>query len=228
VGSPVALANVTLTAPSIGPGGTFEQSGIAAVTTITDVGGCTPLLEFRANGLPGSYSVPATSGTASPANFVLTNLNAVYMPLVLRPDPAQIVDEFPFTDRCVSSFITYNGLNLAKWTECVTRVRIRQDGQMYFDIRWSVQFLNPNVTSIYKYSDADNHNMYITDNLGNRYDHVATGGAAAELTYFYPTGPLSADGWFLFPRAQLGATIFTFHDDDHTPPFAIGNLILVH
>jgi hypothetical protein len=69
--------------------------------------------------------------------------------------------------------------------------------------------------------------MNITDNLGNRYDHVATGGAAAQTTYFYRIGgPYSADGWYLFPAANSGATVFTFHDDDQQ--LMIDNIVLSH
>jgi hypothetical protein len=227
-GTPVEGVQVTFTAPSSGPGAVFLNSGTSSITVTTDVVGKTPSLSITANGSIGTYMVTAVSGAAVPADFSLANLGVVYLPLVLKPDPAAIVDEFPFTDRCGSSYITYNGANMAKMTLCVTGVRIRQDGQMYFDTRWFAEFLAPRVTSIYKNSDAENPNMYITDNLGNRYGHVAVGGAAAQTTYFYPSGPTSAEGWFLFPRAQAGATVFTFHVDDETPPYTIGNLVLAH
>jgi predicted outer membrane repeat protein len=229
MGTPVGEESISFSAPEEGPGGTFEDNGLRTITVETDEGGFTSALFFRANGAVGSYTIEATSlSSGVAADFGLTNLVRVYLPLVLKPDPAAIVDEFPFTDRCGSSYITYNGANMAKMTLCVTGVRIRQDGQMYFDTHWLAEFLDSRVTSIYKNSDAENPNMYITDNLGNRYGHVAVGGAAAQTTYFYPSGPTSAEGWFLFPRAQAGATVFTFHVDDETPPYTIGNLVLAH
>jgi ankyrin repeat protein len=55
--------------------------------------------------------------------------------------------------------------------------------------------------------------MYLRDDLGNRYDHVATRGAALD------GGRLDDDhqdlhGVFVFPPPQGSAKAFTFHDDD--------------
>ena len=151
----------------------------------------------------------------------------VYLPNLSKPDPATIVDVYTFSNRCADFTIPYNGHDAVRITQCITRVRIRLDGQMYFDMNWSAQFLTNDFNYIYKNSDANNPNMYITDNLGNRYDHVATGGAAAQITYFYRFGgPSSADGWFLFPAARSGANVFTFHDDDEQ--LLIDNIALIH
>ena len=67
--------------------------------------------------------------------------------------------------------------------------------------------------TIEKASDTGNEKMYLVDNLGNRYDHIETRGAAAD------GGRLSVDnpilrGVFVFPPPRLGATAFTFRDDD--------------
>ena len=64
-----------------------------------------------------------------------------------------------------------------------------------------------------KGSDTGNKKMFLVDNLGNRYDHIETRGAAAD------GGRLSADnpvlrGVFVFPAPRLGASSFTFHDND--------------
>lgn len=229
LGSPVDQANLDFTAPLSGPSGTFASNGSTTITSVTDAGGLSSPLAFSANDNPGSYHVSvAPAAGPSLIDFSFTNIGQVFLPVIYRANPADIVDEFTFTDRCGSTMITYDGNDEVRVTECVTGVRIRFDGQMYFDYRWSVEFLDPNVTSIYKNSDANNFNMYITDNLGNRYDHVDTGGAAATLVYFYPWGPTSADGWFMFPAKRTGATIFAFHDDDNDPVTVIGDLVLVH
>jgi hypothetical protein len=47
--------------------------------------------------------------------------------------------------------------------------------------------------------------MNVSDDLGNRYDHVRVGGEAARNTYFYRNGPYPADGWYLFPAVRPGA-----------------------
>ena len=147
-----------------------------------------------------------------------------YLPLLIKPDPAAIVAEFPFTDRCVHFPVWYNGQDV-HMTMCVTSVQIRLDGQMKFNIRWSVEFLNNAISWVCKGSDVGNPNMNATDNFGNRYDHVQLGGAAAQQTCFYRgSGPAFADGWYLFPTAKPGATVFIFHDDDQH--VAIGNIVL--
>ena len=63
--------------------------------------------------------------------------------------------------------------------------------------------------------------MYLTDNDGGRYDPVAVGGAANGGTLYDNRG---LTGWFLFPPAQKGATIFAFHDDDQG--LLLGKLVL--
>jgi uncharacterized repeat protein (TIGR01451 family) len=79
----------------------------------------------------------------------------VYLPIITKPDPATIVDVYPFTDHCADFTIPYHGHDAVRITQCVTSVRIRLDGQMYFDMNWSVQFLTDDFYYIYKYSDAN-------------------------------------------------------------------------
>ena len=55
--------------------------------------------------------------------------------------------------------------------------------------------------------------MYLVDNLGTRYDHIETRGAAAD------GGLLKGDqdvlkGVFVFPAPRMGANEFSFRDDD--------------
>ncbi len=94
---------------------------------------------------------------------------------------------------------------------CILSVTIRDDGHMIFEVSWTVHFWDtPTAT---KLSDADNHNMYLNDNLGNRYDHINTGGSAA-MDVILVNGETTT-GWFEFDPAQEGATSFTFYDDDN-------------
>jgi hypothetical protein len=62
-------------------------------------------------------------------------------------------------------------------------------------------------------SDAQNTNMYLTDELGNRYDHVRAGGAAAREKTMEPN--VAQEGWFLFPAPRPGAQVLAFRDDDN-------------
>jgi ankyrin repeat protein len=97
------------------------------------------------------------------------------------------------------------------WTWCVPAVVVNEDGQMEVRVRWTGLGLFH--SSVDKGSDAGNRNMYLTDDLGNRYDHVETWGAAAEETRLSDRYP-SALGTFIFPPAKPGASVFTFHDAD--------------
>jgi hypothetical protein len=67
--------------------------------------------------------------------------------------------------------------------------------------------------------------MYLTDDLGNRYNHIATSGSAGSEYNFEYSGD-TTQGVFIFPPARPGATIFTFHDDDNHD--AIADLVLVN
>ncbi len=64
------------------------------------------------------------------------------------------------------------------------------------------------------YSDVGNRNMYLTDNLGNRYDFTTLGGAASRTTN-HRNGTTSY-AWYLFPFPDSNATALTFHDDDQS------------
>ena len=77
-------------------------------------------------------------------------------------------------------------------------------------MRFYVQWL-PHIIHgvIVKTGDLNNKNMYIKDNLGNRYDPIdLEGDAAADHR-------LPAWGAFVFSPAKEGAYSFTFYDDDN-------------
>jgi hypothetical protein len=64
--------------------------------------------------------------------------------------------------------------------------------------------------------------MYLTDDLGNRYNHISVGGGAAK-DIAMKNGE-SIVGWFIFPPAQPGVSAFTFHDSDND--IAIKGIVL--
>lgn len=107
------------------------------------------------------------------------------------------------------------------WVElCVNSVEVLEDGQMMFRISWGARIgegvLTPEglpATALQKPSDIGNRNMYVTDNLGNRYDFTDLGEAANEDTIIRKDE--NVQGWFLFPPPQPDAKLFTFHDDDN-------------
>lgn len=99
----------------------------------------------------------------------------------------------------------------AKLTWCIETVVVTASGRLELAARWTASNLSG--ATLDKGSDTGNEKMYLVDNLGHRYDHIETRGAAAD------GGRLSVDnptlrGVFVFPPPHLGATTFTFRDDD--------------
>jgi ankyrin repeat protein len=94
---------------------------------------------------------------------------------------------------------------------CVDAVAFTEERAMELQVSWKGAGLSSK--RLFKGSDSDNHRMYLRDDLGKRYDHVATRGAARD------GGRLDSDhpdlrGVFVFPAPQTTAKAFTFHDDD--------------
>lgn len=94
---------------------------------------------------------------------------------------------------------------------CVDKVVVTPSGQLELAVSWRASGLSGRTLD--KGSDTGNEKMYLVDNLGNRYHHVETRGAAADggqLTYDHEV----LRGVFVFPPAKLGAREFSFRDDD--------------
>ncbi len=86
-GTPVGSVSISFTSPSSGPGGTFADNGLSAITVTTNEAGFTPELAFTANALPGDYSVTAVDPlSAMSVDFYLSNMALLhyYLPLVFR------------------------------------------------------------------------------------------------------------------------------------------------
>jgi hypothetical protein len=113
---------------------------------------------------------------------------------------------YTFEGRCTRIEFRYG--NHVVW--CIESVEVRSDGYMKFNAVWTAP-IEPRAY-VKKYSDVGNTNLYLRDNLGNRYHHVEVGGDAGRDIIL--TRYSTARGWYLFPPAQPGATSFIFHDDD--------------
>lgn len=94
----------------------------------------------------------------------------------------------------------------------VDRVILADDNSAEVVCTWKTTYYSGVNTVITKYSDAANTNMYIVDNLGHRYDHTDTSGAARDGCSLYYVD--SRSGSFFFPPINPAATAITFHDDD--------------
>lgn len=93
--------------------------------------------------------------------------------------------------------------------ECVTSIAFRPDGRMQVNLSWSAEVEDD--AFVDKGPNTESKNMYLTDNLGNRLDHLGGGGAVAERVYI--GNDQTVEGWLLFPPPNPNATSFVFHDD---------------
>jgi hypothetical protein len=172
----------------------------------------------------GTPLVASASTNENPNLLANYSENKYYLPIIQIPYPIFISPGTYVINRCVDSsvYAASDGTYIAELTECVPSVEVRADGYMQFNYTWTLDFANDSY-HITKYDDADNQNMYITDNLNNHYDHIEVGGAAAHTVTMYDNEPV--EGWFLFIPAKQSATTFVFHDDDQG--VSIKNIILV-
>jgi len=122
---------------------------------------------------------------------------------------------YTFEDKCVK--ILLQGKTYVDW--CLESVEVEADGQMKYNVSWTAHIYG--YPWAHKKSDEGNRNMLLVDNLGNRYDHVEVGGAAYEV---YIRDGETVRGWFLFPPAAPGATVFAFYDNDNG--VQIGDIVL--
>jgi ankyrin repeat protein len=100
---------------------------------------------------------------------------------------------------------------------CVESAVVTGETTLELHVSWTSAGVPGKV--LFKGSDSNNHGMYVLDDLGNRYDHVATGGAARD------GGRLDAEhrvlrGVFVFPFPNEEAKSFTFRDDDQKASIA--------
>ena len=113
----------------------------------------------------------------------------------------------------------YNGIvNL-----CLTSVLVRDDYKMQFNLVWHFASKDLPVPHRYVYGNLDN--MHLVDDLGNRYDPLGNSGKTQD-TDAPGAGENSIAAYYLFPRAQKGARVFTLVDDDKNA--SINLIILVY
>ena len=84
---------------------------------------------------------------------------------------------------------------------------------MQFNAIWFVNLKGAPFGSGHKYPDVGNASLYVTDNLGRRYDFIELSGAARDNSEYVASNPENS-GWYVTSPAKAGATSFTFHVDD--------------
>jgi hypothetical protein len=167
-----------------------------------------PPTDFYGNSRPfnGHWDIGASEFTGDRV------CQPLFLPLIQRRYPIYIPPGIYPANKCAEKKMYADmGKYIGLLKECVPNVEIRQNGLMQFNFTWSVDFADDSY-SVTKRPDTDNFNMYVSDNLGMRYDHVEVGGAAAQSVVMVDDVPVK--GWFLFLPAQFDAKLFAFHDDD--------------
>jgi hypothetical protein len=110
---------------------------------------------------------------------------------------------------------------------CLISVKVEDDYRMKFNFSWTVYFEYAGTAT--KESEAEDKEIRVTDNLGNIYRPVETGGCVDQSTILFTpkdNGDASCSGWFLFPPAAPDATILRY--DDPKNEIFFDNIILVN
>ncbi|MGC1378753.1 MAG: hypothetical protein WA821_21150, partial [Anaerolineales bacterium] len=153
---------------------------------------------------------PTPTGTPTPTATITPSPTSTETPTITP---------VPTPDRVVPGNYYLNGWcghrNMPKGGTleiCVPMITVDSDHHLIFNVTWMLSYI-PNNTIVTKRSDEGNRNVYVTDEYGKRYDHVAGGGMA------YFDGNMGAGvtmgGSFDFGVAAVGAFTFTYHDEDN-------------
>ncbi len=203
----MVMSGCTGSAPAVTP----APQDTAAPATPTD-----------APSLPPTATAP-TSPTLTPTPA--PTQTAIFTP---TPTPFRTVNGYLpgkyNTSGCVnySPYLTANYSAQVKF--CVWFIEILRDGTMCVTVSWNVEYNAEAIgKSVKKSGDVNNPNMFMMDNLGNRYDLIGGGGDSNATTFW---GNTLLTGWFLFPEPKPGITSLTFWDWDNIAK--IENLVLTN
>jgi hypothetical protein len=114
-------------------------------------------------------------------------------------------------------------------TVCIPGVEVLEDSRMRFDVEYSLEPLEDEESEVVRASDRGNRNIFLTDDLGGRYDILESGGCANEEMRTTMEA-IECMGWFLFPPAHDGAASFDFHysladSSEQTTPSIIEDMV---
>ena len=239
IGCLVLLAILTLSActPDASPAPSAEEarptlqeikaeSSPAESTSTVSPSGESPVAAPTSR--PSHTSTVAPSPTPSPTS--------TFTPLpthTATPEPTPTPDHLQPGFYGAGGCVLYDVYTFARINFCVVNVEILQNMNMRFVVSWHIHIKTPKMTGK-KRTDSENRNMYVIDNLGNRYDSISIGGHAEEA---HVEDGTQLFGWFNFPPPKPGANTFTFYDDDNnvrieqivlTTPIIIHQELLLH
>jgi hypothetical protein len=98
----------------------------------------------------------------------------------------------------------------ASLSVCLTDVTVQEDRTMRFEIEYVLAPMQDETNEVWRESDKENRNVYLTDDKDGRYEFLEAGGCAAEELKTQEE-ERRCTGWFLFPPADPGAEVFAFH-----------------
>jgi|WetSurSiteA1Bulk_404760.scaffolds.fasta_scaffold16889_1 hypothetical protein len=125
------------------------------------------------------------------------------------PTPNMVMPGNYYIGRCADG----NFPDGVKLKFCINNIKVESNRHMFFDVSWTASNVTDPIGYIIKHSDENNLHIYLKDNLGNRYDHAAGGGAAYRPTML--ENEIPHPGWFEFGSPPVEALKFDFHDDDN-------------
>lgn len=214
----------TVVAATVANGSTQIAQGFADTRSTLTAGAptmtLTPPPTQTASNTPTPTETPTLKNTPTLTSPPPTITHTPPPPPTATPTPSPVLPgTYAQTGRCAQYRVVFQAFINVNW--CVTSVVVKDTGNLEFNVSWTADYTlaadprneyGPN--NLLMFSDANNYNMYLVDNLGNRYDHIATNGAA-KLGGNIPKGQVSIlTGVFVFPPSLPGAWLFTFHDDD--------------
>ena len=152
------------------------------------------------------------------------------------PSPTPSPTPSPEPTLTATPAVVYNAIGLYEMPEhcarksefvrsiiyCITSIEVVRDASMVVNITW--KSINSNGGCYTEDSNANNRAMYMTDDLGNRYDHEGAGGDLARNIVNTCGGDVNYSGWFYFPPPAAGAKVLTYHDEDQK--LEISDLVL--
>ena len=160
----------------------------------TPTSSATPLFTEIPTSTPTSTAVPTSTDTQTPAP---------------SPTPNMVLPGNYYIGKCADIHPEHG----VKEKFCINDILVDSLRHMRFDVSYTASNVADPPGYILKPSEKDNFHVYLMDNLGNRYDHAAGGGAAYRDTHLENEVP--HPGWFEFGSPPVGALSFDFHNDDN-------------
>ena len=153
-------------------------------------------------------ALPTENPTLTPT-FTESPTSTVTPTVAPSPTPNMVMPGNYYIGRCADISLEHG----VKEKFCINYITVDSIRHMRFEVSYSASKVPDSPGFVIKPSDKNNSHVYIKDNLGNRYDHAAGGGAAYRDTSL--ENNQSDSGWFEFGSPPVGAISFDFHDENN-------------